>query len=171
MTSSVYRQKRRSWSARTILSQTSSYATMVANGNPIYSKAGDTSTNGTTGMGQLVTTANNDYVGTNAAATLVFTANATNGGFVERLRFKAGGTNVATVARIYINNGSTPTSAANNAFFGEVSLAASTASATIATADIDYSMNVALPAGFRIYFQLATAVAAGWACTAVGGQY
>lgn len=144
---------------------------MAANATPIYSKAGDTSTNGTTGMSQLVTTANNDYIGTNAAATLVFTANATNGGFIERLRFKAGGTNVITVARIYINNGSTPTTAANNAFFGEVTLTATTASPTLATADIDYPMNIALPAGFRIYFQLATAVAAGWACIAIGGQY
>lgn len=174
MTSSVYRPKKlwRGWSAKTIYSQTSSYATMMAaNAAPIFSKQGDTSTNGTTGMAALVTTANNDYVGTNAAATLVFTANATNGGFVERLRFKAGGTNVATVARIYINNGSTPATAANNAFFGEVGLGATTASATLATADIDYPMNIALPPGFRIYFQLTTAVAAGWACTAVGGQY
>jgi hypothetical protein len=169
---SIHRPKRGSWSARTILSQTSSYATMMAaNTAPIYSKTGDTSTNGTTGMAALVTTANNDYVGTNAAATLVFTANATNGGFIERLRFKAGGTNVATVARIYINNGSTPTTAANNALYGEVSLPATTAIATAATDDIDYPMNIALPAGFRIYFQLATAVAAGWACTGIGGQY
>lgn len=144
---------------------------MAANATPIYSKAGDTSTNGTTGMAALVTTANNDYIGTNAAATLVFTANATNGGFIEKLRFKAGGSNVPTVARIYINNGSTPTTAANNAFFGEVSLPTTTASATLATADIDYPMNIALPAGFRIYFQLATTVSAGWACVGVAGQY
>lgn len=172
MVSSVYRPKRRSWSVRTILSQTSSYATMMAgNAAPIFSKAGDTSTNGTTGMAALVTTAVNDYTGAGASATLVFTANATNGGFIERLRFKAGGTNVATVARIYINNGSTPTSAVNNAFYGEISLPATTAIATAATDDIDYQMNFAIPAGFRIYFQLATAVAAGWACTAIGGQY
>lgn len=160
------------WTARTILSQTASYATMMAsNTAPIFSRAGEVSTNAGTGMAQLVTTANNDYLGTNAAATLVFTADATNGGFIERIRFKAGGTNVATVARIYINNGSTPTTAANNAFYGEVSLPATTAIATAATDDIDYMMNIALPLGFRIYFQLATAVAAGWAGTGIGGKY
>lgn len=165
-------QRSRRWSAKTVLSQTASYATMMAgNAAPIYTKIADCSNNGTTGMNALVTTANNDYIGTNAAATLVFTADATNGGYVERLRFKAGGTNVATVARIYINNGSTPTVAANNSFYGEISLPAITAIATAATDDIDYPMGFALPAGFRIYFQLATAVAAGWVCTAIGGKY
>lgn len=165
-------QRGRSWCAKTILSQSASYYVMMAgNAAPIYSKIGDVSTNGTTGMSALQTTAVNDYTGAGASAVLVFTADGTNGGYVERLRFKAGGTNVATVARIYINNGSTPTVATNNAFYGEVTLPATTASATNATVDVDYAMGISLPAGFRIYFQLATAVAAGWACMAVGGKY
>jgi hypothetical protein len=32
-------------------------------------------------------------------------------------------------------------------------------------------MGFAIPAGFRIYFGLGTAVAAGWVCTAIGGKY
>lgn len=138
---------------------------------PIYTRVGDITTNGTTGMSQMVLNAANDYTGIDADVTLVFTADATNGGMVERLHFKAGGTNTATVARIYINNGSTPGTASNNAFFGEASLPATTASATAATPEVDYPMNVALPPGFRVYFGLATAVAAGWCCVAVGGKY
>lgn len=144
---------------------------MPANTDPIYSKLGDVSNNGTTGMNQMITAAANDYTGIDADVSLVFTADATNGGFIQRLRFKAGGTNVATVARIYLNNGSTPGTATNNTFYGEVSLPATTAIATAATVDIDYPMNFAIPAGFRVYVGLATAVAAGWAVTPIAGKY
>lgn len=144
---------------------------MAANTSPIFSLGGEVATNGTTGMSQLVLNAANDYTGIAADVTLVFTADATNGSYVSRLRFKAGGTNVASVARIYLNNGSINTTAANNAFYGEVSLPATTATAVAATVDIDYPMGFALPAGFRIYFGLGTAVAAGWTCIAIGGNY
>jgi hypothetical protein len=144
---------------------------MAANTAPIFSKVGDVSNNGTTGMNQLVTAAAADYTGISANYSLVFTADATNGSFIERLRFKAGGTNIASVARIFINNGSTPGTATNNVFYGEVSLPATTAIATAATIEIDYAMNVALPASFRVYFGVATAVAAGWVCTPLGGKY
>lgn len=144
---------------------------MPANTSPIYSRLGDVSNNAGTGMNALVTAAANDYTGAGANNSLVFTADATNGGFVQRLRFKAGGTNVASVARIFLNNGSAPTTATNNVFYGEISLPATTLIATAATVEIDYPMNFALPAGFRIYFGLGTAVAAGWVCTPIAGRY
>lgn len=144
---------------------------MPGNSDPIFSKVGDVSNNGTTGMNQLITAAASDYTGIDADTSLVFTADAANGGFLQRLRFKAGGTNVATVARIYLNNGAAPTTATNNVFYGEVSLPATTAIATAATVDIDYPMNFAIPAGFRVYVGLATAVAAGWVVTPIAGKY
>ena len=144
---------------------------MAANTAPIFSLQGEVATNGTTGMSQLVLNAANDYTGIDADVTLVFTADATNGSYVKKLRFKAGGTNTASVARIYINNGATNATATNNAFYGEISLPATTATAVAATIDLDYIMDIALPPGFRIYFGLGTAVAAGWCCTAIGGNY
>ena len=144
---------------------------MAANTAPIFSLQGEVATNGTTGMSQMVLNAANDYTGIDADVTLVFTADATNGSYIKKLRFKAGGTNTASVARIYINNGSAPTTATNNAFYGEISLPATTATAVAATVDLDYPMDFALPPGFRIYFGLGTAVAAGWCCTAIGGNY
>lgn len=143
---------------------------MTANFKPIYSLSGQVSNDSGTGMNQLVTAAANDYTGAGANNSLIFTAGP-DGSYVQRLRFKAGGTNVASVARIFINNSSAPTSAANNVFYGEVSLPATTANAAGATVDIDYPMNFALPAGFRIYFGLGTAVAAGWVATPIGGDY
>lgn len=144
---------------------------MTANINPIYSRLGSTSDNNGTTMSQLITAAANDYTGVSANNSLVFTADPTNGSFIQRLRFKAGGTNTASVARVYINNGSTNTSAANNAFYGEISLPGTTATIIAATVEIDYPMNFAIDPGFKIYFGLGTAVAAGWVCVAIAGVY
>ena len=144
---------------------------MAANTSPIYTLLGDVSSNGTTGMATGMVTATGDYTGVSANHVLVFTADATNGGFVQRLRFTATGSNTGSVARIYINNGSTNTSASNNSLFGQVSLPATTAINTAATAEIDYPMNIALNPGFRIYVGLGTTVAASWVCVAVGGKY
>lgn len=145
---------------------------MSANTQPIYSIAGDVSVDSGTTMATTFTTAAADYTGATATNNkLVFTANATNGGFIQRLRFKAIGTNTASVARIFLNNGSANTTAANNSFYGEVSLPATTAIATAATVEIDYPMNFALPPGFKIYVGLGTTVSAGWVCVAIGGEY
>lgn len=143
---------------------------MAAGIDPIYTQTPDVSNNTTTGMNQLITAAANDYTGIDADVSLVFTAGA-NGAYIDRLRFKAGGTNTASVARIYINNGSAHTTAANNVFYGEVSLPATTAIATAATVDVDYPMDLRINAGFTIQVGLATAVAAGWVVTPVAGQY
>lgn len=147
---------------------------MPANIDPIFSIAGDVTTNGSTGMASLITAAANDTTGAGANNVLVFTAGS-NGSYVQRLRFKAGTApstnNVATVARIFINNGSTNTTASNNTLYDEIALPATTTSATAGTPTIDLPMNIALPAGFRIYVGLGTAVSGGWMVTPVAGKY
>ncbi len=143
---------------------------MPANTKPIYSIRGALANNAATGMNALITAAAADYTGAGANNSLVFTAGA-NGSFVQRLRFKPGGTNVTAVMRIYINNGAVPTSATNNVFYGEISLPATIVRTNEATVDLDYQMNLALPAGWRIYVGLGAAVAAGWVVTAVAGDY
>ncbi len=144
---------------------------MAANTNPIFSLLGQVSSDSGTGMANTITTATGDYTGISANHKLVFTADPTNGSWLSRLRFKAIGTNTASVARIYLNNGSTSATATNNSFFGEVSLPATTATNTAATVEIDYPMNIALNPGYRIYVGVATTVAAGWVCVGVGGDY
>ena len=144
---------------------------MAANTNPIFSLLGQVSSDSGTGMANTITTATGDYTGISANHKLVFTADPTKGSWLSRLRFKAIGTNTASVARIYLNNGSTSATATNNSFFGEVSLPATTATNTAATVEIDYPMNIALNPGYRIYVGVATTVAAGWVCVGVGGDY
>lgn len=144
---------------------------MAGNNLPIFSRVGSVSKDNSTGMGQLVTAANNDYLGTHANAVLVWTADSTNGGYLDRIIVKAGGTNVASVARFYANNGSTNNTAANNSFIGELPLPATTATAVGNTADLVFPVGIAFDPGFRVYVCLATAVAAGWTFFPVGGKF
>jgi len=143
----------------------------VPNKEPIYTRVGDCSADGSNTMSSTMTTATADYTGVSANHVLVFTADATNGGYVRRIRFQAIGTNTASVARIYLNNGSAHTSAANNMLYGQISLPGITASNTAATAEIDYPMELALNPGWTIWVGLGTTVAAGWEAVCVGGKY
>lgn len=140
---------------------------MAGNASPIFSRVGEIEW----GAATLATVSAADYTGVGAHNQLCFTADATNGGYVQRLRFKAIGTNVAAVARVYINNGSTNGTATNNTLYGELSLPATTAATTSATVDVDYPLNFALPPGYRIYVGLGATVAAGWIVTTIGGAY
>lgn len=144
---------------------------MPANTSPIYSRNGSVSNNNTTGMNQLITAAAADYTGISANNSLIWTADSTNGGFVQRIILHAGGTNVAAVMRFYLNNGSTNTTATNNTLFAQVSLPATTASTTAATTEVVVQCGFAIDPGFRLYAGLGAAVAAGWVCTVIGGRY
>ena len=143
---------------------------MVANTSPIFTEKADVSINNGTTLPSPITTATGDYTGVSPNHQLVHTAGA-DGSYVRRLQFKALGTNVASVARVYLNNGSDPTVAANNVLFDEVSLPVTTASNVAATSTIVLPMEMAINPAFRIYVGLGTTVAAGWDVTAVGGQY
>lgn len=148
---------------------------MPGNPQPIFSRIGDVSCNVgivvTANVGQTLTTAAADYTGISLNNKVVFTSDPINGSFIQRLRLKALGTNVASVARIYVNNGGSQTVAVNNVLIGELTLPATTAIATAATIDLDYPLNMALNPGFTILVGLGTTVAAGWVASAVGGRY
>ena len=100
-----------------------------------------------------------------------FTANATNGSRVDFVRVRALGTNVATVIRVWINNGSTTGTATNNTQFFERTLAATTVSQTSELPDVILPINASFPAGYKIYYTFGTAVAAGYSIQVVGGDY
>lgn len=148
---------------------------MAKNTSPRFTIAGDNSVNGTTTMVTTMTTAAADYTGISANNQLIFTADATNGGRVVGIQFTATGTNTQSVARVYLNNGSTNTTATNNALAGALTLPGTTASNTIAEVSAAFYFPggyVDLAPGFRIYCGLATTVAAGWVATAIlGGEF
>ena len=142
---------------------------MAANNDPIYSKAADVQWIG------AIVTANNTKDITSGTSYLVFTADATNGGFVREVRIKADPANntAATVVRLWLNNGSTTGTASNSSFFIEMSLAATTASATASLPDYVIPVNFALPAGYKIYLTIGTAPGGSgqFSATAIGGKY
>jgi hypothetical protein len=143
---------------------------MAVNIDPVFTKKGDQSNNNSTGMNQLVLAASTDYTGIDTDASLIFTASA-DGAYIKGIKAVAGGTNTASVARFFLNNGATVATATNNTMIGQLSLPGTTAINTAATAEPFYPLEMAIPASFRIYVGLATAVAAGWAFHVVGGQY
>lgn len=148
---------------------------MAGNTLPIFSKAGAMTVGiGATNALGVASYRTSSYTGTSATLEpAVFTADGTNGSFVQRLRFKSKGTNAVSVARIWINNGADETVATNNAFYGEISLPAVTSSSSAATVDVDYPINFALPAGYKIKVGVSAAadLASGWTCMAVAGNY
>lgn len=115
------------------------------------------------------TAANNTYTGTGTVGT-VYTAGA-NGAYVAAIKLKPNGTNVASVARFFLNNGSDNNTAANNALIGEITLPATTAIATASLIELMLPLNMPIPASYRIMWVLGTTVAGGWTATAVAGDY
>ena len=120
-----------------------------------------------------MTVANTTADLTSGTIYLAFTADTTNGGYVQRVRFRTLGTNAnATAARIWVNNGSTTATAANNTLIDEITLPTTTVSQVAAQSNYELPLNFALPAGYRVYITVATApTSAGWNATVIGGKY
>jgi hypothetical protein len=136
------------------------------NTQPIYTSSADTQWIG----GASAANTTKDL--TSGTAYLAFTASSTGGGYVQRMRFRALGTNVATVARVFINNGGATGTTANNILWDEISLPNTSTAETTAQANYELPLNFALPPSYRIYVTLGTAPnAAGWATTIIGGDY
>lgn len=145
---------------------------MAVNVQPIFARRGVQGVNGGTTMQAAITAAANDFTGAGANNVLIFTAGA-DGSIIRAIRLHPIGTNVASLMRFFVNNGSTNGTASNNAFIGEVSLPATTASSTAALTivEVPFLDNLALQPSFRLYMGLATAVAAGWIAHVLAGDY
>lgn len=137
---------------------------MAGNPTPIFSKVADWQ------WANSVLTGNTALDGTGTSY-LVFTADATNGGYVKKLRIRHLGANIATVLRVFINNGSTTATASNNVLFDEIGIQANTLSQTSASTVYELPINEALPPGYKIYVTVGTTIATGLGVTAVAGKY
>jgi len=139
---------------------------MPANTAPIFSVRGRVNWGAT-----ALTTANTAKDGTGTVLG-VFTGG-TDGSFVQRIRFKASGsTAAATVARIFINNGSTNATPSNNVLFDEITIPLTTLSETAATAVFELPLNFVLPAGYVINVTIGTTQSTGGIFVSViGGDY
>jgi hypothetical protein len=145
---------------------------MTANTSPIFTGTPAISwgsSDGNGGTNGPLLTQNTAMDGTGTVLT-VFTAGA-NGSYVQRLIAHPVGTNVATVLRVFINNGSANSTQANNVMIQELSLPATTANAAGALQGVELGLNFALPAGYLINVTLGTTVVAGYRVSVVGGNY
>lgn len=122
-----------------------------------------------------LTAANTALDGTGTTL-LIATAPAVTGGgsVVERVRCMHKGTNVATVVRVFLNNGSTPATAGNNTLIAEKTIPANTLTQTAESIPQDIVINQLLKGHAttpeRLYVAIGTAVAAGVQFTAIGGD-
>jgi hypothetical protein len=148
---------------------------MPANTDPIFSKNGRIDS-------ILVTAANTSSQGGGTVATDIFkafTTDATNGSFVERVRFiptaTAATTTTATVGRVFVSSvTSGATSSANTFLVGEITLPAVAAdNASTAVIWFDVLLNIALPASYTILVTNHAAPAANtaWRAVVFGGDY
>lgn len=140
---------------------------MAAGTAPIYPKAP------ARGFGK-VDTANTNLDGTGTVV-LIFTAGA-DGAIVEKIIARHLGSNIASVLRIFANNGSAPSSS-TMALIAELTIAANSVSHTaqsIQTYEIALNpgSGYVLKAGERLYASTGTTIAAGWMVSTVGaGDY
>ena len=137
---------------------------MPGNTSPIFSKVARVEWAGG------ITAANTAKDGTGTVET-VFTADATNGSYLQKLGVRPRGSNVASVLRVFLNNGSSNSTAANNVLIAEVSLPATTLSEVAALSGNEVALNIPVPPGYRVNVTLGTAVAGGYAVTGFGGDY
>ena len=104
----------------------------------------------------------------------VFNADATNGSYVQKIRFKPGvsaSATTLTVARIFINNGGTPATLGTTTFYDDITLPAVTPAINAASPVFEFQMNMALPPSYRVLVAFGTATANGWQMIGIGGDY
>jgi hypothetical protein len=151
------------------------------NNDPIFSRVGDIQQSSLAAATLLGPTANTAQDGTGTIYP-VFTADATNGGFLQKLMCQPISTVAATVMRVFISDsGLTVTSgalvsntSANTHLINEFTMPAVTVSQVQAAPHIELMMNMAIPPGMRICVTFGTSTGAsttGWNVTSVAGKF
>jgi hypothetical protein len=140
---------------------------MPGNISPIFARVGKI---GQANMAAAVTGADL------TSASLIFTADATNGSVVNEVRVKyiPGTSTVATAFRVFINNGSSLSTTTNNSLFAEITIGAITTSQTAATVDYVIAMprgGLVLPPGYRMYATIGTYSTGTLQVSAYGGDF
>lgn len=137
---------------------------MAANTAPVFSLTPNI------GINQSILTGNTTTDLTAGTIYLLGTMGA-NGSWVDEMRLMVKGTNVQTLIRFWLNNGSTTATAANNVQFDQYCMGATTASNTTIQPWMAVPVRKAITAGWRVYATVVTGVAAGFDTTTFCGDY
>jgi hypothetical protein len=149
---------------------------MPANTDPIYTRTPDIQLGGAV----LGSSANTATDGTGANITSVFQADATEGGYVQKMVLKPVGSPAATVLRVFLCSvtgpftAGTSNTAANTSLIAEQSAVAFTASNTAASPQYEIALNMPIPPGWRLLLTSGTSTGAagiGYAVTTIAGKY
>ena len=149
---------------------------MAANTSPIFSRTSDLQVGGAI----IGTSANTATDGTGANTSLIYTADATEGSFVQFVRLKPVSTIAATVARLWYCSATgaftpgTTNTAVNTTMIGEIAITAFTASNTAASPVYDFPVNMALPLSTKLLMTFGTSTGAattGFNPLTVSGKY
>lgn len=148
---------------------------MAANTSPVYPRTSDLQVGGAI----IGSSANTATDGTGANSSLIFTADSTEGSYIQYVKLKPVSTIAATVARLWYcsNTGSftpgTTNTAANSSNLGEIGVVAWTASNTLASPDYVIPVNLMLPASTKLFMTFGTSTGAGttgFSVTVVAGK-
>jgi hypothetical protein len=116
-----------------------------------------------------IITANTAMDGTGTTY-LIFTAGG-KGSLLAECILRPVGANVATVIRLFVNNGNTPATAANNMPCGELTMPTIVVSQTAQQEDFRIPLGFAIEPNHRVYGSVGTGVASGWKAAIAGGDY
>jgi len=136
---------------------------MVANINPIYARVADVQVAGVV----IGSNANTATDGTGANTYDIFDSDATEGSFVQKVILKPISTIAATVVRLWYCSatgaftGGTTNTAANTTMIAELTIAAWTASNTLAAPQYEIPVNFPLPPGTKMLMTFGTSTGAG----------
>jgi len=155
---------------------------MTANVQPIYSISANIDSGANHNAGTVIgPSANTAQDGSGSNIYWVWQSNTTNGGYLQKIKFRAVGSPAATVARIFIcadtsgsfTGGSTNT-ATNTWLLEEISLPATTLSQTAQSASCEINFGYAIPIGYKVLVAFGTSTGSagtGYSVVAIGGNY
>lgn len=147
----------------------------MPNTNPIFSVRGNINSAAGNNAGLVVGPTANTAMDGSGTMYKIFTADASAGSFVQKVRFRPVATSAvaATVGRLFIS-ASAVTTATNTWLFDEVTLPLTSISQTAANPIYELPVNTALPAGYSLWVTFGTTTGAagnGYSVVAVGGDY
>lgn len=124
-------------------------------------------------IGVTITAANTAKDCASGTVNLIYTS-PTGGSWLSGVMAMPLGTNTASVARLFLNNGSATTTATNNCLISQVSLPATTNTEVAGLSPLMLPIPRALQdmtVGYRLYVLLGTAVSAGWQFTPMASKW
>jgi hypothetical protein len=147
---------------------------MPANTNPIYSALGRADSIAANDSGNVAGVVANTVLNGSGFMQKAFTANTSNGSYVQKMRFRPVNSPAGTVARVFVSSNSTAVSSTATWLFDEITLPAVTLSQTAATSVFELPLNFAMPPNYALWVTFGTSTGTsgnGYSVVTIAGDY